>query len=195
MPHKNGSTVDNLANAGSGGPRTSLVSPIRQGNCSLPGRGSQKGENGAGNTGCLGLHQGFPAGGTQNLSNCNNTPQVEAILIHPGLVISPAPKARGYSAVGKCNHYQNGPKGCYRPARSLANLHHPCLCGGQKQRPYLYGKMGHKGRFLADGRGGGSRMEFLLCFAPAPRPNQLPCSTHLTLNGVGGVTSVLLRGI
>ncbi len=35
-------------------------------------------------------------------------------------------------------------------------------------------------------------MEFCMCLVPAPWPALLPSGTHLTLNGMGGVTTIFL---
>ena len=60
---------------------------------------------------------------------------------------------------------------------------------------HLYGQMGHKGQVLEIGRGRRRRIEFCICVAPAPRPALLPRGTHLTLDGMGGITSIFLLGI
>jgi hypothetical protein len=55
--------------------------------------------------------------------------------------------------------------------------------------------MGYKGRVLETERGRWRRMEFFMCVAPAPWPALLPCGTHLTSDGMGGITSIFLRSI
>ena len=37
-------------------------------------------------------------------------------------------------------------------------------------------------------------MEFFLCVTPAPQRTNLPHGAHLTSNGMGGITPILLRG-
>ncbi len=138
----------------------------------------------------MGLHQGQPAGGIKDLSNCGNTSQVKAILLYPGPVASPTIASGGYFNVGQCNCYQKCPQGCHQPTRSLPHSNHSCLCGGQGGRPHLYGQVKHNGWVLETGRGRQCQMEFRICLAPAPRPALLPSGTHLTSNGVGGITPI-----
>ena len=60
---------------------------------------------------------------------------------------------------------------------------------------HLYGQIGHKGWVLEIGRGRRRQIEFCICVAPAPRPALLPHGTHLTSDGMGGITSIFLCGI
>ncbi len=59
----------------------------------------------------------------------------------------------------------------------------------------LYGKVGHKGWFLATRCGRRRGVEFCLCSAPEPRATDLPSGPNLTPNGVDRVTPIFLRGI
>jgi hypothetical protein len=43
----------------------------------------------------VGLHQGQPAGGTQNLSYSGNTPQIETVLLDSGPFIQSTTETRG----------------------------------------------------------------------------------------------------
>jgi hypothetical protein len=55
--------------------------------------------------------------------------------------------------------------------------------------------MGHKGRLLETECGRWRGKELRVCPAPEPRATNLPSGPHLTPNGVGGITPVLLRGV
>ena len=77
----------------------------------------------------------------------------------------------------------------------ILSSYHSCLCGGRGGCTYLHGQMGHKIWVLEIGRGRRRRMEFFLCVIPAPRRTNLPRGTHLTSNGMSGITPILLRGL
>ena len=59
----------------------------------------------------MGLHQGQPTGGTKNLSNRGDTPQVETVLLDPGPFIQSTTETGGYCTVGQLDYHKTAPKG------------------------------------------------------------------------------------
>ena len=90
----------------------------------------------------MGRHQGQPAGGTKNLSNSGDTPQVETISINPGPFIQSTTESGRYRTIGQLNDRTNSPQGRNRLTQSFPHLYHSCLCGGRGGRTHLHGQMG-----------------------------------------------------
>ena len=63
-------------------------------------RAEVKGKKRAGQARGVGLHKGQPAGGTQNLSNSGNTPQIETVSLNSGPFIQSTTETRGDYTVG-----------------------------------------------------------------------------------------------
>ena len=141
----------------------------------------------------MGLHQGQPAGGTKNLSNSGDTPQVKTVCSILDLSFNLQLKQGGIVLSVKSTTIKTAPKGAINQlSHSLTRIIHAFAEAEEDARIFM-AKWDIRW-VLEIGRGRKRQMEFFLCVTPAPRRTNLPRGAHLTSNGMGGITPILLRG-